>query len=290
MSRDAAKIFSGPGEITLYDASNGYNWLGYVDDIDVRGKALYHDIIDGNRRYYGQQYDLRVELHQSDQALLDDLVTRAATRQTIYIVGLNNMVTLSNMFIAPNHDAPFDDRQVHLIELRARTKVAADMSKSQSLLGTSGKMETFTGGVADSWSTDSATASSGTSHLSGGGNEQRITLDTEYFRQDVTAPFEIPRRITASAYVIDRSGSGVSVAYIGFVLLDSAGSVISTHEDTFSLGSSASGRQSYTAIISPSEPVAQIRAQIREPGTAPANIGIDNFQLQFGRLTAFADN
>lgn len=289
MANDAEKIFYGPGDLSLYDATNGWLFCGYLDKIEVKGKDLGHKIIDGNTRQYGISYTFKATLQQSNQGLIDSLKTRRTTRQTIYIAGLNNLVTLSSIFIsyAPDRDQSGEDE--HVIALSAKTSVEDNVTIAQNLLGTSGKMETFTGGVADGWTTDAGTKASGSSHLSGGGNEQRITLNNDYFRQDVNAPFEAPRRITVSAYVIDRGGTGSDLK-IGFVLLDSAGAVISTHEDDFTLTASADGRQTYTAIVNPGEPVAQIRAQIRESQVVDNSIGIDNFQLQFGKLTTFADN
>jgi len=286
MSKDSSKFFYGPADVTLYDSTNGYSWLGYIEDVQVNGSPLMHNIFDGNRRKYGISYKFRTKLQQSDQSFFDDLETREATRQTIYICGLNNMVKLDNMYIFANPE--IRDDNIHYIDLRAETEVKADFTKFQNLLLNSDMVD-FTTGVADNFSTDGTGTSSNTSHVSGGGNEQRVTLDAQYYRQDIIMPFETARRITASAYVIDRGGLGVTCK-IGFILLDNSGSTISTHEVDFTLGAGANGRQSNSVLVVPSSPVKTIRWQIREANAVAASLGIDNAMLNFGPLTTYANN
>lgn len=107
MSKDAEKIFFGPADVTLYDATNGYLFCGYLDRVQVSAKPTAHIILDGNARQYAKAYQFRARLQQSDQALVDALVTRQSTRQTIYITGINNQVVLSNMFIGSAEDMSF---------------------------------------------------------------------------------------------------------------------------------------------------------------------------------------
>lgn len=293
MSLDAAKIFSGPGDITLYDSTNGYKWLGYHQGISLKSNPLAHTLVDGNIRQYSINYQLSAALQQSDQDLIDALNTRRATRQTIYIAGLNNLVTLSDVFIS--YSPQRNDDGIHLLLLTAATQVEDNVTVAQNLLGEESKFETDSNadGLANGWEDSVASDSVTTSHLAGGGNEQRITISTtgQYLRKTVVAPFESAKRITVSAYVKNRSGVADSVYKIGFYLLNSAGSVISTHlSSEISLAADASERSSYSVMVKPSSPAVSIRAAITDSSGDSASLGIDNFQLQFGGLTVYADN
>jgi len=289
MSKDASKIFYGPAEITLYDGSNGYLWCGYSELVDINSKNLAHKILDGNTRQYGLRYMLDAVLQQSDQALIDALVTRRATRQTIYIVGLNNMCKMSSVFLS--HMPVREGDGLHNIELEASTETEANVVQYQNLLGSESQME-GPGPVGTGWATTGTSIDLLTSHLAGMGIEQRVTLGSgQYFRNDKVVPFEGARRISVSAYV-KNLGAGNVTYTIGFDLLDSAGAVISGGSydgSPVTLAASASERTTFSQWVVPSEPVASIRTILQRTEGSDA-YGIDNFMTQFGQLTAWVNN
>jgi len=294
MSKDVEKFFFGPADVVLYDATNGYLFCGYLEMVVVSGKTLAHTILDGNIRQYAGSYKFKSLLQQSDQALMDSLVTRRATRQTIYITGLNNQVVLSNVFISAIGSMSFDIDAIHGIVLTAATNIESDVNKKQNLLGADGKFEVDTNsdGLADGWTASVVSKSIGTSHLSGGGNQQNIEFGSSghYFYHDIIAPFESPRRITASAYIEENSYTEPAHFSFGFKLLNSAGSIIQTESTAVTLSVNESQRITITAIVAPSDQIVTIRPILTADAVDPATLGIDDYMIEFGGITAFSDN
>jgi len=182
----------------------------------------------------------------------------------------------------------------HGVSIYAQTNVLSDVLKKQNIIGKDGKFEVDTNsdGLADGWTAAVTTKSVGASHLSGGGNQQNIKIVSggQYILKDIIAPFESPRRITASAYIVERGGLDPADFTFGFKLLNSAGTVVQYESATVSIPVSTSSRVTLSSIVGPSDQIVTIRPIIEYNAAGYADIGIDNYMVEFGNLTAFSDN
>lgn len=292
MGRDAQRIHAGPADITLHDSTNGYLYLGYVDDVRLRGKTRSHDLIDGNLRQYGSQYELKATLLQSDYETYEAIETRRGTRQTIYLVGANSMVTMANMFVNVVPDYPYSNDKPHVLELEARTRVENDVNKYVNLLGADGQFETDTNsdGLADNWvEVDMTSTTIETSWRTG--NAQRVNTSAAgpVLYYDKVCPFESPLKITFSVYA--RSSGTAGHVQPAFYLLNAADSAVVSSLGTYvTLADGVAQRISHSALVVPTTEIRKIRAQLIFD-TNSQTIDFDDAQLEiFLTATTWTDN
>ncbi|MFQ5639523.1 MAG: hypothetical protein ACE5IR_16180 [bacterium] len=287
------RIYSGPGQLTFWDATNGYLRAGYIQDIQLNAKGNVVEKLDGSLKKLFTVYDFDAVLVNSDQALLDGLATREATAQKIYVVGLESLLELSNMNIVHEFVRSYG-KEPHRVKISGRTQTDADVVLKTNLIGADGKFETDgdSDGIADGWAQVGITTKNlTTSFLTGGGNAQRIiVVDTgDYLYYDVTAPVvdTRPLWITFSAY-IKENANAPATCEIWIELLDESSTLIESHLQVESFEAWEQRRVSLAKLISPTAIFTKIRVKVTGFNSV-ADLVVDNAQLEFGELSSFTD-
>ncbi len=290
------RIYSGPGEMGLYDATNGSSFLGYSDAIELKGEPLKVDLMDDNTLQYATLYKLSAQLLQSHQSMVDALKNRRSNKQEITIVGLESAARIKDVFVAFAPKRSFKSGEVHIIELLAQTSVEGNVFLMENLLGKYGNFDTDSNGdsLADGWESNVPDTRRAvvTSFLSGRGNAQEIhfAADGEYLRlKSDRLMFQNPRRVVLSAYMQTTSGGATGPISMGINFLRADGSSIESYYENKTLSATAT-RYVVEYAIDPSEAVYAIYAEIkRVPGTN-ADFMVDDAQLEFGSLTDYVEN
>lgn len=290
------RIYSGPGEIGVYDATNAAKFLGYSDAIELKGEPLKIDLMDDNTLQYATLFKLSASLLQSDQNMIAALKARRSTKQEITIVGLEAAARVKNVFLALAPKRTFKAGEVHTIDLLAQTSVEADVFLMENLLGKYGNFDTDSNGdsLADGWESNvpDTRLSVVASFLSGRGNAQEVhfAVDGEYIRlKSDRLMFQTPRQVVFSVYMQTTSGGATGPVSMGVNFLRADGSSIESYYESKTLSASAT-RYSVSYSIDPSEAVYAIVAEVkRVPGTN-ADFYMDDAQLEFGSLTDYVEN
>ncbi len=290
------RIYSGPGEIGLYDATNAASFLGYSDAIELKGEPLKIDLMDDNTLQYATLFKLSAQLLQSNQGMMDALKNRRGTKQEITIVGLEAAARMKDVFVAFAPKRTFKAGEVHLIDLLAQTSVEANVFLMENLLGKYGNFDNDSNGdsLADGWESNvpDTRLAIVASFLSGRGNAQEVhfAADGEYLRfKSDRLMFQSPRRVVFSAYMQTTSGGATGPISMGINFLRADGSSIESYYVNKTLSTSAT-RYVVEYAIDPAEAVYAIVAEIkRVPGTN-ADFYVDDAQLEFGNLTDYVEN
>lgn len=292
------RIYSGPGDVALWDSVNGYWWLGYNKEIALDCEPVLIDISEGNQVQKTVNSKLKASIVQSDSALIAILKARRTKKQKIFIVTPESMYVLQNVIPSLSLKRGQKAGEAHSLDLTAQTLIENDLTMYENLLKTYGGM-TGAGPVADGWETNVGTRSLATSHLGGGyGNEQRLTFtaDNQYFRtllnysglEKIVFDNKNYYRITVCANVKEYGGA-LSYFRIGFDTVDDSDSILASYYAEKSISANAAIRVSHTAIIAEEE-ICKIRAGFQDGITGnAANIGVDNVQLEFGELTDYKE-
>jgi hypothetical protein len=306
------RIYSGAGaQISLYDATNGPLWLGYVaDEINVIGTPSDVGLSDGNRVQFNHIHSVTIPIVQTDSTLLASLIARKGILQELYLVSIDSAYKFTDVLIqvAMNRNfKPGSDTGSHRFILTAKRvqqdkAAAASLPEThycqfiQNLLGSFGNMNTDAGGgVPTGWTNSGASSPSvTTSHLGGGyGNEWRFTLSDsgDYVYCRVRLPLDqTPIKITLSAY-IDNRKSGTSYFKFAYILRDSSlSSVASALSDEKTQANGANARETEEWTITPAADACYIDFAIYGTDTGTAELGVDNVQAEIGELTDYVEN
>jgi len=284
-------IYSGPGQISIYDSLNDILHLGYSKDIQVTGDPQKIELLDGNIRQYSTLYKLSAQLLQSNQTLVQNINGRRDKKQEIIIVGFESLMRIKNVFVAAGLDRPFSVADAHVVNILAQTAIENDVIHYENLIAADGKFETDSNsdGIADGWSVESGvTGSIVTSFLSGEGNAQRVTgsgvVDDLGIYYDVLAPFEDELKFTFSIYAKNTETTTQSIK-IFIETVDDNGTLLATYQSTVSFTAGENKRISVSQKILPASPVKIVRAGVRLPMSI--TFDFDNAQLELGELTSF---
>ena len=292
-------IFSGPAQITTWDATNGYEYLGYNKEITVEGEPQNAELLDGNLHQLTTLYKLSAPLLQSNQAIIDAVKARRGVKQKLYIVGTESMLTLDNVLLSLGMKRSFKaGGDAHTLELQAQTAVEDDADFKVNLLGTSGKFETDSNsdGIADGWAASADTKSLVTSFLSGGGNAQKVTWDGTGDKHLSTAtgnillPYDtgvMALKITFSAYVLNNDAALPTTVSPTIFTYDKDGAVLSTTKVDVNFDAAEQKRISVTGVISVSTPIKEVKGRIWQKAGNAADITVDNAMLELGDLSTF---
>ena len=262
MGKDAQLIFGGGGDVTLYDASNGYFNLGYLADIEFSRAP---NKITTNRSMVVDlhgTYTFKATALQSNDDVMNALDARRNTLQTVYIVGAGRLFTLPAQFVTYEVLAPFKEGEAQTVIVEGKS--ASDFTQEINLLGDYGGFETDTNsdGVTDGWNNDSLAAASQESNanFSAANRSGSYCQDIEFpngsaGRLYLTAkvcPFEGPLRLTFSAWIYN-----YDVVTCDFFMrihtYNSADALITTYTSSSkSVAASAESRESFTVWINES--------------------------------------
>ncbi len=285
-------IFSGPGQITMWDSTNGYYNFGYNKEIMIQGEPQTAELLDGNLHQITTLYKLSAPLLQSNQAALDAIIARRGVKQKLFIIGTESMLTIDNVLLSVGMKRSFKGSgDAHTLELQAQTAIESDVALQVNLLGADGKFESDSNsdGFADGWSGSVTSKSIQPSFLSGGGNCQQIEFGStgQWFSKIVNIPVAEPTRFTFSAYVKD-NGTVLGSQFKIFVTLKTDGVTKQSFSKVVSVDIGAQTRVSIVAdVVTPTEVYNEVHAVFGPDGSNTADILIDNAQLEFGDLSTF---
>lgn len=288
------RIYSGPGQLTFYDATNNYFRAGYADKINLVAESEKVELLDRSLRTLYKVYRFEAELLNSDQEFLDALETRTDTEQTIYVVGFESLLTIDNLSIV--YDIEREYGRPHKVIIRGQTTVDADVQLNTNLLGADAKFEvdTNTDGLADGWSEIGLLSKLHvSSFLSGGGNCQFIqTSDiADFMYKRVTVPMvdTRPFRVTFSIYAKEAAIlDGTIQTWI--YLLDEDDNYLSPYAfETHVFTALQQKRISVTSLFEPSAVVTQIEARVTGFTSTLTGMYLDNAQLELGGLSDFTE-
>ena len=290
------RIYSGPGQIVLWDATNGYLYPGFLQEIKLSEEPVQHELMDGNLHQALNIWKLEVPLLQTDTALIAALNSRRGTKQKIYITGLEAHWTLDNVFVTVQMVRGFNSGEAHRFVLTAQTGIENDYAMFENLLGTDGKFETDSDsdGYADGWNGTADTKSIVASHLSGEGNAQKVTWDgtsDQYVQHTrIILPIDtsaMPVKFTFSAYVKNNDSVNSTTIFPTIFTYDENGTLLTTSKKEETLSASEARRISVSATPATNSPVKELGARIWYKAGIAADITVDNAQLEIGELTDF---
>ncbi len=299
MSNDL-DIFAGPAQVTLYDTTNGYLHLGWCE-ARIKEKPKKTKSIENQTLLIENNFDFDVKVIRFNSDTLNKLSARNNTKQTIYLVGLDSMITINNVFIFYFTERPFGSKPHHLTI--AASGNANLVSQQVNLIHPDGKFENDSNsdGLADGWVLiGSAPVSIQSSFLTGGGNCQRIDFSSAsaqyYIYKQALIPFKEQLKVTASIYAkFDPDGtiSEPRNLNIGLELRDKDNNWIASHYEYFSFNSGEQKRISITKTLDAKDKEAlYVRLIIKNVPTDNSKLFVaqlDNAQLELGKLSNFKE-
>lgn len=298
MGKDAQLIFGGGGDVTLYDASNGYFNLGYLADIEFTRAP---NKITTNRSMVVDlhgTYTFKATALQSNDDVMNALDARRNTLQTVYIVGAGRLFTLPAQFVTYEVMAPFKEGEAQTVIVEGKS--ASDFTQEINLLGDYGGFETDTNsdGVTDGWNDDSlanvsqeSNANFTAANRSGDYCQQIEFPDGSAGRLYLTAkvcPFEGPLRLTFSAYIY-------AVNDVTFNLriqtLNTSDAVITTYTSSnITMSATDETRQSFSAWVNETSTVKSIIVDFYRNAAGTPAIQIEHAVLSIENLRDYTED
>jgi hypothetical protein len=293
-------VFAGPGQITLYDSTNGYLFLGHLGDIEIEEKALTHKNIKHELIRYDRYFTLSAMVYESNRTLISDLESRVGTAQDIYIIGAEGMLKISGVKVHYEVERVYGKDDPHAIEIVSRwgdeDKHNFYVNLLTSVSGLEFKFENFSGNIASGWSAFNYDVVSSVSSFRTG-NAQLITwlgAPTNQFMRNsfFPCPFNAPVRLTASVYAQDQSfGNGDFQIGVSVKYTDNTMNTFLTDIPMSEISSGSSGtRVSYSEIIVPSKPIKEIYMRFGAKDYDSLGVEIDDAQLEIGHLSNFRED
>lgn len=285
---DAGKIYTGPAQVNLYDSTNKELYLGYNEKIDLSESVQAHTLIDKNNLQYGTLTKIKIPLLQSNPAMLSDIVARRSTKQSLYIVGMEMLTQIDNIYVNVVRDRLFAGGKSQNLILTAQTEVEDDVNDLVNLLGEEGACDTDTNSdnVADGWTNSDMTAGG----VTGSGQEVDITGASQTFYYDYICPLDqLPVKISVRADVTELNSDTPTILF-GFKTKTNAGVVVDDEMDEFSFTALENRIISKTLSFTPGANVAKIAVYFEDYDADVANFRFKDVMLQFGPLTSYTEN
>ncbi len=289
-------IFSGPAQVSLYDSTNGYLYLGWCE-ADIKEKPKKILSIENQELLIEKQMQFDIQVIRFNPDILNQLETRKNEKQTIYFVGLDSEVIINNVFFLFYANRKFGSKP-HILTI-AGSGLAELIEQKVNLLHPDGKFENDSNGdgLADGW-VKSASVNSveiRSSFLSGGGNAQYLNCSTgsdQNIQYRVKAPFAGRLKVTASVYVkFDPDVSGIDGNLcLGCYTRDANGTFKTFDYEIFSFVSEEEKRIHFTKDLQLNDIAAELVFIIHNKGGSYAfNVLLDNAQLEIGKLSDFKE-
>jgi len=299
MAFNDQNIFIGGGEISIYDATNGWQYMGYTQDISVNQKSINHKIIDGNLRQYSLDTEFEFNIYDASQNMIDELESRKDTKQNVYVVGTNNMLEIHNVYLNYGTERPFSYSDPQILKIQGATCVSDDVKHYYNLLGVTGSFENDdnSDGLADGWTFDGVgfdiIRTFFTAATSDNATCQTCLYEAYTLSSTKTVPFKNPKKVTFSVWV--RNSGSVPITNCTFrltgALLNLSGStVVSANTTVTSFARDSASQQRMTVSVnSPRDTfIASTKMLLYgEPDIGSIEISCDNAQIEFGDLSAF---
>lgn len=289
---NAMNIFGGFYYLSLYDATNSWKHLTQAVQASVNDKTRANPTIEGQIRVYSTEHKLTVTISESDQNLLDALLDRVDTKQTLYLVGMDHALVVDNVYINPY--AKRVDKG-HTIILEASTNINSDVVHKVNFVTNPG-MESYTGSMADNWNESGSTNTYSivTSFRSGYAQrmEFQVANSDVFYTDNITMPIRDGQAVATSVYVKSSSGNTDDIDIVlKLELLADDGSTVSqtfTSSD-FNLdpGESIRVTVSGTASLSAGQ-CSYLKLSIQLGATSnDGTIDIDDAQIELGKLSDY---
>jgi len=290
------QYFGEPGELSLYDATNGWLYLGFVSAFKIIEKAKTHSTIDRSLRRYDSEIKIMGVAIHGDAATLDDLRIREATAQSIYFCGLNSYGQVNNVYIIVEQKREDGTKpKLHTFTISAITNDPDNIIRVYNLLNGDGNfdIDTNSDGLADGWLQTGLTAKSiEASFLSGRGNAQRIktTNAAGQIYYDIDCPFNDLRHFTFSVNILsDRAGLVPSYYRLQIQFRNKTTSV-DIYNKSFSLDAANTDRSSYSLAYTPTQQITTVRVSVLYDTPGAAELVLDDAQLEINEvLTNYND-
>ncbi len=290
--------FGEPGELSLYDATNGWQYLGFVSRLDINEKAKTHKTIDRALRRYDTEIKVSAVAVRGDAATVDALRAREGTAQSIYFCGLNSWGRIDNalIIVEPKRRDGINPK-LHTLAISAVVNDPANVVRVYNLFNGDGTfdVDSNSDGLADGWSQSGLVNKSlEASFLSGRGNAQRIetTNAAGQLYYDVNCPFNDLRHFTFSVNIkADDPTLTLGTHYFRLQIeFRTATGTIATISQSFSMSDGTQARKSISASYSPTQQVTVVRASVLYDTPDAARLVLDDAQLEINKtLTAYND-
>lgn len=286
---NALNILTGPADITLYDATDGYLNLGHNEDVKVEEKPEIEKTFNKQIRRLYSEFELEISCIQYSQNLKDQLYNREGRLQTIYIAGLNDYTVISDVYIVTYEESEFTDEPRRLI-ISAGFMQRDKMSHSINLLGTYGTFDNDddSDGVANGWTAVNVQGPSLENSFLGPeyGQAQNGGFDSDYdarIYRTHDVYFRAAKRVTFSVYLkIDFAAT----MRLKFNVLDKDMNTVQSIEQDFSFSNDEQKRCYISAFVQPNRLIHHIQPIIKIVSGSGV-LEIDNAQLEFGTLSPF---
>lgn len=142
VGRNDRHIFVGACDVTIYDPSNGYLFLGFNESVELNAKDVGHKIISGNKRQYTTEFNLDAVIYDTSQNMFDALKNRRDTKQKVYLAGLNSSVIIDNVYLNVGFEMPFSNDEAQILKISAFTEQENDVTHYINIMGQTGSFET----------------------------------------------------------------------------------------------------------------------------------------------------
>lgn len=302
---DILRIYSGGSvQVNLYDSTNGVLNLGFAaEEISVVSEAQSVGLSRGGGVQTKEIVSFTGEFLETDSTKIDNLIARKGYLQEIYIIGIDHAYKMKDAFIRINKIMSMKAGEAHKIVMTAERQQGAFTPEAnnpesyycqfiQNILGAFGDFESDVGGVGTGWENNGGTSlSTDTSHLAGGGDEQRITLSDagDAFHCRVRFPLDqLSIKMTVSAY-LDNLKAGTSYFQFGLRTV-TTGLSITTQTEQMTLDEGANERISKEVTLTPVANTEYLDVVFIGSALGTAVLGIDHVQFEFGELTPYVEN
>jgi hypothetical protein len=298
-TRNDVPIYTGHGEITIWDSVNGYRNLGYVEESSIVGAPVFHKILDGNYRQIYSTYNFDCSIFNVSQDMVDELESRKDIRQTVWIVGDNSTAILSNIYLTYGEERVFSNEDPQLMNIEARTFESRSLRHYTNLLGITGSFENATSGRCAGWGGGNSPSQEVTFMTASGGTYcQKFTsgelspAGAGYISCSVDRPSYRSRQVVASVWgMISGSATTTTDLQMWVDVLDENGSTILTSTTSWpTITGTNYGRVSTTFNTPHNQLITSYRMIV---GYVEAEVEkvvvIDNAQLEFREASNFKD-
>jgi len=294
-------LSSSPVQIAFYDSTNGTLYLGFISPSKCRIKQtpLSWKLISGMTRQYGYRTELQFDLLETDAAKLNELDTRRAYTQDVYITAFDYGLKIHDCYVTVAQNRNFENRKQDVITLFITTNDNANIELIKNLLSSvktsydygNFNTDTNTDGLADGWVNTSYVYVTRTDpSFKNGASDYHQNFQSgaadQYAYCRMTWPFDQPCLITFSAYI--QSSGSVCDSHLVIRTLDSGDSQIEIETgDTISAPITGINRYSLSMnAVGGDVDKIEVRIVSEESGT----IKVDDAQLEFGSLTDYTEN
>ena len=288
MPFEVTEIYGGPAQVVLYDSTNGYQYLGWCEDVSLKHKMHYHKTIEKQLSYYADEFMFNADALVSSQNAVDQLRSRLGLKQTIYIIGFKDFLTISNMEIVFNAQRLWKDGNFHTIKINGGGNNKDDIVHRHNILGNEGAFETpVDGSVGTGWVLGADTTGSlVVSFRSGQAQQINIGTDSNSGISNTKILPVLPgTKITISTWIRTLNIAGGEKIRLAIAFLDADNNWITQKAATIDVNFEDGRRISFSAVTEDwGKDIARVRFRLQK-STENITIEMDDAQMELGGLT-----